>query len=66
LAKLPAAGVETAEDEVEVWHDGNFLGSFYAHAVGGLRFVCFISKHLTGALTDTRDLAAPGCIMALQ
>jgi hypothetical protein len=58
--------IETAEEVVEVWYDGEFIGSLYGHAVSGRRFVCFISKHLTGARMDTRDRKAPGRIMALQ
>jgi hypothetical protein len=57
---------KAAEQVVEVWRDAEMIGSFYAHAVARRRFIVFISKHLTGARMDTRDLAAPGCIMALQ
>ena len=57
---------KAAEQVVEVWRDGEMIGCFYAHAVARRRFIAFISKHLTGARMDTRDLAAPDCIMALQ
>jgi hypothetical protein len=47
-------------------HQAARQGTGRNHRIAGRRFVVFISKHLTGARMDTRDLAAPGCIMALQ